>query len=615
MPITTGTVLGRYRLLEKAGVGGMSEVWKAEDETLKRTVAVKVILGPVASESTFRERFLREARLVAGLEHPNVLPVFDYGSAAIDGEEVSYLVMPLVAGGSLKGRVAGPVPPALAIAWLSAIASALDHAHAKGILHRDVKPGNVLMDSQGRPLLADFGLARSAEVSSGLTATGTVLGTPLYMAPEQATGAALSGRADQYALAVIAFELLAGRVPFSAQSPLAVLHQHVTAPPPPLSSVLPGTSPAVDGVLARGLSKEPADRFSSCGAFVAALGTALGVTGAATTVPQNVDGESQVRTVISVPAIGAEALAAPASETKKPKDAQPDATRGAKVLLAALLLLSAGGGIYLLLRPAPARVKEPEPTALAVPETGAPATAASGISSSEKETPAIDAATASTGATAASSSGISSKVNEPPPSNRASASDAQRPHPPFEEKENASRGAAGRRSREASALYRPKQNSFPPLLSGAAFSGDTQLSAAWVALDTKGRSRLRREDFVSAMGTSREVLSRRPTGEARFLDAYTRAGVAYADGRTAEAWQLLFRALRDAGPAADTPVMRFVTDEVHAMGPNPGPDAEWVMGLAFGDARGELRSELDKAEERAPRSPRVREARALAEGR
>jgi hypothetical protein len=113
------------------------------------------------------------------------------------------------------------------------------------------------------------------------------------------------------------------------------------------------------------------------------------------------------------------------------------------------------------------------------------------------------------------------------------------------------------------------------------------------------------------MGSAREVLARRPTAEVRFLDAYARAGVAYADGRNAEAWQLLTRALGDPGPAADTRVMRFVAEEVQAMGPNPGPDAEWVMGLAFGDARGELRAELDKAQQRAPRSPRVREAREL----
>ncbi|MGA7993268.1 MAG: serine/threonine-protein kinase, partial [Thermoanaerobaculia bacterium] len=287
MTIRTGTALGRYRLLERAGMGGMSEVWKAEDETLKRTVAVKVILGPVAQDQTFRERFLREARLVAGLEHPNVLPVYDYGTATIDGAELSYLVMPLVAGGSLKNRLAGPVPPPLAVTWLTAIADALDHAHAKGILHRDIKPANVLMDSQGRPLLADFGLARSVDATSGLTATGTVMGTPLYMAPEQATGGALDGRADEYALAVVAFELLSGRVPFLADSPLAVLHQQVTAPPPPLSAALPGSPAAADAVLAKALAKSPRERYGTCAAFVAALGEALGVVpGEAATLPQ-----------------------------------------------------------------------------------------------------------------------------------------------------------------------------------------------------------------------------------------------------------------------------------------------------------------------------------------
>ena len=599
MPITTGTVLGRYRLLEKAGVGGMSEVFRAEDETLKRIVAVKVIFGPVAADSTFRERFLREARLVAGLEHPNVLPVFDYGTATIDGEEVSYLVMPLVAGGSLKGRVAGPVPPALAITWLSAIAAALDHAHSKGILHRDVKPGNVLMDAQGRPLLADFGLARSAEVSSGLTATGTVLGTPLYMAPEQAMGATLDGRSDQYALAVIAFELLAGRVPFSAESPLAVLHQHVSTPPPPLSTVLPGTAASVDAVLFRGLAKKPGDRFASCSAFVAALGAALAVPGAAATVPQAMHGESQVATIISAPALSPAALAAPASLAKNaPEGAPKDATRGVRVLLAALLLLSAAGGVVLLLR------GTGRPSA----SSSAPATA----------TPALAAASASTSAGAPATSEISSKVSEPPAVPTASAAGAPRPQLPFEEKPIASsRGTAGNSSREAPAVSRPKRTSFPPLLSGAAHSGDTQLGPAWEALDNARRpgGRLSRENFVDAMGAARAVLARRPTPEARFLDAFSRAGIAFADGRDAEAWQLLMRALDGAGPAASSRTLRFVEDEVRALGPNPGPDANWVMGLAFADVRGDFGGELAKAEERAPRSPRVQEARALAGGR
>jgi serine/threonine-protein kinase len=604
MPVTAGIALGRYRLLEKAGVGGMSEVWRAEDETLRRIVAVKVIFEPISADSTFRERFLREARLVAGLEHPNVLPVFDYGTTVIDGAEVSYLVMPLVAGGSLKGRVAGPVPPALATSWLSAIASALDHAHSRGILHRDVKPGNVLMDAQGRPLLADFGLARSAEVSSGLTATGTVLGTPLYMAPEQAMGQALDGRADQYALAVIAFELLAGRVPFSAESPLAVLHQHVSAPPPPLSTVLPGTAAAVDAVLSRGLAKKPEDRFASCGAFVAALGAALEVPAAAATVPQAVQGRSQVATVVSAPALSPAALAAPASAPRP----GADATRGTKWALAAILVTSAVGGGVLLLRGTGGPSASSSAPAAATPEVSPKLIETASVTAAAS--PATDAATAAT-----SEIPDSSKVAEASAAGAASAAGEPTPHSPFKERSEKSldsRGSTGPSSRSASAPSRPKQTSFPPLLSGSAFSGDTQLAAAWESLDTRGRARLTRDDFVGAMGTARAVLGRRPTAEAHFLDAYARAGVAYADGRNAEAWQLLTLALRNAGPATDTRVLRFVADEVRALGPNPGPDANWVMGLAFADVRGDLGSELAKAEERAPRSPRVHEARALA---
>ena len=384
MPITKGTVLGRYRMLERAGLGGMSEVWKAEDETLKRTVAIKVILGPVAQDPTFRERFLREARLVAGLEHPNVLPVYDYGSSTVDGEDVSYLVMPLVAGGSLKGRISGPIPPSLAVAWLAAIASALDHAHAKGILHRDIKPANVLMDSQGRPLLADFGLARSSDATSGLTATGTVMGTPLYMAPEQATGGALDGRADEYALAVVAFELLSGRVPFIADSPLAVLHQQVTAPPPPLSTVLPGSPAAADAVLAKALAKKAEERYGTCGAFVRALGDALGVPSAAATVPQAAadGGESQLRTVVSND-FGAPPLAAPASVPVR----GADPTQRTKWALAAILLLSAAGGAWLLLRGTGRPAASSEAARIPTPE----------ISSSVKEeTPATAAAAPTT---------------------------------------------------------------------------------------------------------------------------------------------------------------------------------------------------------------------------
>ncbi|MBL8115259.1 MAG: serine/threonine protein kinase, partial [Acidobacteria bacterium] len=198
-----GQKLGRYKLVRRKGAGGMAEVWEAYDEVLDRTVAVKVIGVSIAGEKEFRDRFLREARLAAKLEHKNILPIYDFGMQ----EDTAYLVMPLLPGGTLKERLQQPLTPEDVIDILASIGAALDHAHESGILHRDVKPSNVLVDKAGHLLLADFGLAKATEGTSGLTMTGAILGTPLYMPPEQAAGLPVDSRADQYSLGVIAYQV------------------------------------------------------------------------------------------------------------------------------------------------------------------------------------------------------------------------------------------------------------------------------------------------------------------------------------------------------------------------------------------------------------------------
>ncbi len=273
MTVEAGRKLGRYVLSRKLGAGGMAEVWEAFDEGLHRSVAVKVVRDEIAGEAEFRERFIREARLAAGLEHPRILPIYDFGTEA----GVTYLVMPLLPGGSLRERIAGPMHAEEAIDCLASIAAALDHAHARGVLHRDVKPSNVLVDASGSLLLADFGLAKSTAVSSELTAAGMVVGTPAYMAPEQAIGRPVDARADQYALGVLAFELLTGRTPFRSESPFAVLDKHLREAPPPPSTFVPSLPASVDAVLARALAKLPQERFATCREMVEALAGALGV--------------------------------------------------------------------------------------------------------------------------------------------------------------------------------------------------------------------------------------------------------------------------------------------------------------------------------------------------
>jgi serine/threonine-protein kinase len=273
MTVEAGRKLGRYVLSRKLGAGGMAEVWEAFDEGLHRSVAVKVVRDEIAGEAEFRERFIREARLAAGLEHPRILPIYDFGTEA----GVTYLVMPLLPGGSLRERITGPMHPEEAIDCLASIAAALDHAHARGVLHRDVKPSNVLVDASGSLLLADFGLAKSTAVSSELTAAGMVVGTPAYMAPEQAIGRPVDARADQYALGVLAFEVLTGRTPFRSESPFAVLDKHLREAPPPPSTFVPSLPASVDAVLARALAKQPQERFATCREMVEALAGGLGV--------------------------------------------------------------------------------------------------------------------------------------------------------------------------------------------------------------------------------------------------------------------------------------------------------------------------------------------------
>jgi serine/threonine-protein kinase len=276
----SGTRLGRYLLKERLGSGGMAEIWSAFDERLHRSVAVKVILPSISRETEFRERFQREARLAASLEHAHIVPIYDFG---YEGDQ-AYIVTPILGGGSLRDRFASPLAPAQALRWLAEVASALDYAHGEGVLHRDVTPANILFDKNDRLFLCDFGLAKSAQ-GSELTATGVVVGTPSYMSPEQASGRDVGPRSDQYALGVIAFRLLTGQLPFTAEAPLAILYKTLNETPPRASTLNPALKPDVDDVLAAVLAKFPEERFESAGAFVEALSRAVAVTLATTVIP------------------------------------------------------------------------------------------------------------------------------------------------------------------------------------------------------------------------------------------------------------------------------------------------------------------------------------------
>lgn len=264
-----GRALGPYRLIQGVGRGGMAEVYLAEDGRLQRQVAVKVLPTTLATDSAFRARFEREARAAARLQHPHILAVYDFGEE--DG--IPYLVMPFMNGGSLSQVIAkarGPLPIAKVVQWATEIGEALKYAHDQGIIHRDVKPGNMLLGSEEHLLLADFGIAKVLNETTTLTSTGSSIGSPEYMAPEQATGKA-DYRSDIYALGVVIFQILTGRLPFTAQTPVQAMMLHVKEAPPSPRALNPAISPQVEAVVLRALAKRPEQRYQSATDLTEAL--------------------------------------------------------------------------------------------------------------------------------------------------------------------------------------------------------------------------------------------------------------------------------------------------------------------------------------------------------
>jgi putative two-component system response regulator len=267
MMLREGAALGPYRIVERIGHGGMGSVYKAYHAPLDRFVAIKVLPQDLSEEPSFLERFRLEATSVARLKHPNILSVYDFGEQT----GVPYLVLELVHGGTLEERMNGPMDLHEVVCLLGPIANALDYAHSEGVVHRDIKPSNILIHRDGTPTLADFGLARIADVALKLTASGQVLGTPEYMSPEQATGEEIGPASDRYSLAVVAYEMLSGRVPFRASTPIAVLMAHLQAAVPVVHELSGELSAHIEEVLRKGLAKDPAERYATAGRFVAAL--------------------------------------------------------------------------------------------------------------------------------------------------------------------------------------------------------------------------------------------------------------------------------------------------------------------------------------------------------
>jgi beta-lactam-binding protein with PASTA domain len=262
---------GRYRVLRRLGSGGMADVYAAEDRQLGRRVALKVLHRRFAEDEQFVERFRREASSAAGLQHPNIVAIFDRG----EWDGTYYIAMELVEGRTLKEivRDKGPAPPEAAVDITLQILRAARYAHKHGLIHRDIKPHNVLIDHDGRVRVTDFGIARAG--TSDITETGSVMGTAQYLSPEQAQGRPVDARSDLYSIGIVLYELLTGQVPFDAESPVTVALMQVSEPPVPPHQLNPEIPAHVEAVVLRALEKEPGRRFQTADEFIAGLETGV----------------------------------------------------------------------------------------------------------------------------------------------------------------------------------------------------------------------------------------------------------------------------------------------------------------------------------------------------
>ena len=258
---------GRYRVISRLGSGGMADVYLAQDQLLGREVAVKVLHQHFAEDHEFVERFRREASSAAALSHPNIVGIFDRG----EWNGTYYIAMEYVAGRSLKAivREQGPLEPAAAIDIVVQILRAARFAHRRGVIHRDLKPHNVILDEEGRARVTDFGIARAG--ASDMTMTGSIMGTAQYLSPEQAQGYAVSEASDIYSVGVILYELLTGVVPFEGETAVAIAFKQVSAAPRPPSELNPALPPSLDAVVLRALAKDPVERYANADELIAAL--------------------------------------------------------------------------------------------------------------------------------------------------------------------------------------------------------------------------------------------------------------------------------------------------------------------------------------------------------